>query len=159
MEQLVKTSTPLFKKCPKCNLVKASKEFWKAPERYDGLRGYCSQCEYNYYQQRRMQTHHKYDKRYRETHKLKIAESHKRWSLTVSGRISRHKAFRKWYYSLKGLKWLQEYFTSGKRAEYERQRDYRIQEEAGYHHKVEVFYPGFRVIKALETAQVVEISG
>ena len=37
-----------------------------------------------------------------------------------------------------------------------RERYHKIQEEAGCHMKVRVFYPAYRIIKALETAQVVE---
>lgn len=33
----------------------------------------------------------------------------------------------------------------------------RIQDEAGCHTRVRDFYPGFRLLKALETAEVIEI--
>jgi hypothetical protein len=41
--------------------------------------------------------------------------------------------------------------------ELERNRCQRIKDEAGYHHKVETFYPGYRLIKALQDAEIVEI--
>lgn len=42
-------------------------------------------------------------------------------------------------------------------AKYNKERYHRIQEEAGCHMRVQDFYPGFRLLKALQTAEVVEI--
>lgn len=40
---------------------------------------------------------------------------------------------------------------------YERERYHRIQDKAGCYSDIRDFYPGYRILKALETAEVVEI--
>ena len=42
-------------------------------------------------------------------------------------------------------------------AGYERERYHRIQEEAGCHQKLRDFYQGYRIIKALANAEMVEV--
>jgi len=46
---------------------------------------------------------------------------------------------------------------SGESAKWHRERYHEIQEEAGCYHCPDTFYPAYRFIKALETAEIVEI--
>ena len=41
--------------------------------------------------------------------------------------------------------------------EHHRKRYHEIQDEAGCHHEVRYFYPGYRLLKAFEIAEVVEV--
>ena len=43
--------------------------------------------------------------------------------------------------------------------DYQRRRYKEIQDEAGCHMEVRIFYPGFRLLKALTEAEVIEIGG
>ena len=43
------------------------------------------------------------------------------------------------------------------RANNEKERYHRIQDEAGFHSEIRDFYPGFGLLKALENAEVIEI--
>lgn len=43
------------------------------------------------------------------------------------------------------------------RADNERERYHRIQDNAGYYSRTRDFFPGYKLIESLETAEVVEI--
>ena len=67
---------------------------------------------------------------------------------------------RYWRYnhSPKGLaRWRKSEQGRGSRADYKRERYHRIQEEAGCYWDIQDFYPAYRLLKALEDAEVVEV--
>lgn len=67
--------------------------------------------------------------------------------------------YQRYNQSCKGRQRRKNFFAryDGGKAAYERRDYHRMQEEAGCHMAPRLFYPGYRLLKALETAEVVEI--
>ena len=108
-----------------------------------------------------------FDKHWRYNHSEKGLARNRRYSQSLKGLAS----VRRYKHTPKGIvarlrfdhsekrKMIQERFYAkhGGQATYEVGNYHRIQEEAGCHWDVPIFYPAYRFIKALENAEVVEI--
>ena len=108
------------------------------------------------------------EKRYKQTEKFK--QTRKKWEQTIKGKeykqryqnspkgiMSRYRCEA----SKKRMAYKREYLfnliKNGEWYEYKRRKYHEIQEAAGCHMSVVDFYPGYRIIKALENAEVIEI--
>ena len=128
MEQLEKTSMPLYKRCCHCKTTKPISGFWKDKSRVDGLENKCKICDTTRCTEYYMRNRNKKIKRQAEYDK------------SDRGKL---------VYSL--------YVASGRCAQSQRERYYRIQDSFGRHNGIRDWHPGYRIIRALETAEVVEI--
>ncbi len=81
------------------------------------------------------------NKHYRYNHSAKGQARTKRYDLSDKGKMTKANFYAK---------------HGGMRV-YQMERYYRIQDEAGYHTKINTFYPGFRILRALANAPMVEI--
>lgn len=142
-EQLEKISTLAFnskyplKHCWCCKSWKPINEFCMNRSTSDSYNYRCRQCgaEYKHSERGRM-SQQRYD------HSEKGIACDYRYRATAK---------RREYMKIWNKQWRATHPT------YMMERYYRIQDEAGCHFKVESFYPAYRFIKSLETAEVVEI--
>lgn len=163
---LEKTSTPAFKGCSHCKETKPISEFSKNRRRKDGYASQCKVCvaarNYEYYHKRGgadVTRHYGQSERgkasgwkYNQSEKGRARQwkhNHSPKGFARNDRMRQTEKFRA----------TQERFYAkhGGRAAYDRECYHRIQDEAGCHYDPQTFYPGYRFIKALETAEIVEI--
>lgn len=98
---------------------------------------------------------------------MPLSDSYNKYNRSEKGRIRRDRYERSEKASLRQKRYDQSgkgrarherlYARYGGKGAYEMERYYKIQAEAGYYHHITTFYPGHRFLKALETAEVVEI--
>ena len=127
-----RTSIAQFRRCTKCKLVKELSGFYPSKRNKGGLRPDCKMCG--------AETQRKYRRKYGYA-------ANKRYDHSAKGRART----RRWYHSPKNKEWWLAHPT------YQVDRYHRIQEMASCYQKINIFYPGYRFIKALENAKVVEI--
>ena len=144
-ELLEKTSTPAYKRCGSCSGIKILSDFSRNKTHKDGLQEECRVCSNEYGRQWRM-AHPDYSEQWRRTH----PDYFRQW-------------FQKYYNTPWGYAMFQEKserdILSGQAAICNRERYHAIQDEAGCHRSIQDFYPAYRLLKALEHAEVVEIKG
>ena len=137
MEKSEKTSTPVYKRCYSCKTRKPIGGFGADRAKWDGLQAMCRSCR----------------SQYAKSESVKLA--YRRYKQSPKGVMSRYRteatAHRKKYKQKLNERWRMEHTN------YYKERYYQIQDEAGCHSEVVSFYPGWRMIKALETAEVVTI--
>ena len=133
MEQSNLISTPAYKWCNKCGQWKPTAEFHKSKTKASGLKSNCKIC-CAYYQTlyRAKRFGHDVDKRYE--HSPKGLARKRRWNQSPQKKAFYHDHPHYYY-----------------------ERYYRLQDEYGCHSDIVDWYPGYRIIKALENAEVVEI--
>lgn len=139
-ELLEKTSTPQFKGCCHCREIKPVLGFNKDRSRKDGYDPRCKAC-----------TIARNSEWYRKRGGAEV-----RWKYNHSPRgyalAGKYRQTEKCRLSSERF-----YAKHGGQAAYEREGYHKIQDGAGCHWEVRSFYPGYRFLKALETAEVVEI--
>ena len=167
MDKSEKTSTQVYKRCPDCQQTLSLDRFFKNKSRGDGLSAYCKTCH-----QKQMSAYRRTPKgrewfrifnaspkskeRQRRYHcGLRGRETAKRWLQTPSGVMYkyRHRA------TAHVREREREYYKKRKRerSNYRMEHYYKIQDDANCHSTVNNWYPAYRLSKALETAEVVEI--
>lgn len=132
MALLEKTSTQASKRCCHCKRYRMVGDFWRNKSRGDGLQPACKECEY----ERKKEYMKEYMKKYLPGWRFQNPNYFVEW----------HKSHPNHYKD-----WVQAHPL------YKVERYHRIQDEAGCHRSMEDFYPAYRFLKALETAEVVEI--
>lgn len=146
-ELLEKTSTPASKKCWDCGQLKPIEQFCRNASKPDGFGNWCKVCRYNFpHSEKGKLARRIYERRYYQSEKGKLVKRRKDQKYYNS----------EWGYAMHAFH-RERYTLSGQRAKYLKERYHRIQDEAGYYHHTETFYPAYRFLKALENAPVVEI--
>lgn len=85
------------------------------------------------------------------------AYKHHRYNHSEKGRARNRRYYNTpWGYAYRRERHEEE-ILSGESARWQRERYYQIQDEAGCHRGIGDFYPGYRIIKALQSAEVVDI--
>lgn len=135
MEQLEKTSTQVYRRCYKCGGVKPIAEFHRDRAKSKGRHHKCGQCS------------NEDSKRWRAAN----TSYHKKWNWLHQAYFFQWRLRHPGYWARRAREW------RDARPHYDRDRYRGIQDKIGYHSGIEDAYPAYRMIKSLETAEVVEI--
>ena len=148
MEQLEKISTLAYKKCPSCQQTLALDKFFRNKARRDGHTVYCKVC------------HQERVTAYCHTPQGKACTREK--NALSRGRNPDY--LRLWEYRHRGYwaDWRKNHPNyegewRKNHPDWARQRYHGIQGEASCHSPIDDFYPAYRMIKALQEAETVEI--
>lgn len=149
---------PLSKACSRCREIKPLSEFSRNRTHRDGYQSECKVCCCEYLKQylateQGILSHRRSGLRYYYAHK----EAYRQYQRGEKHRSYKRKYDQLYYYTPQHQNWLKLYIQSGRKAKTGREWYHRIQEEAGCHMRVNDFYPGFRLLKALMEAEIVEI--
>ena len=132
MVELGQTSTPQFKYCWQCRQWCVAGAFHKNSISSDGLHTVCKMCRAEW------------GRRYRHTLRGKevYRKAKARYRRTNKGQLKHQAGVRKW---------------QNRYPHYKTERYHRLQDEYGCHRGIEDWYPAARLLKALETAEIVEV--
>lgn len=172
MEELKKISTPLSKQCRLCGQVKSVVEFCPTRWMKDGYRNECRKCKYIYYTKPYLHGEVGKETVRRCEKSSKVKDRRLEYRLSEHGKAIRSRDYKTWasknklrrqainlkhFHSQKYKDTRQRYYPRS--LESNKRRYHQIQDAAGFHGYPRDFELGYRVIKALETAPVVEIEG